>query len=152
MLWEILNAARDLGRVQEIASILIRYGFGGFVHGLGMGHALEQAGKVLHWQRAEEYVTLSTPQRVRRVLEELGPSFVKLGQILATRVDLFSAQYIAEFEKLQDQVPPIPFADLQSQLEEDLGGSIDEFFPEFEKQALASASIAQIHRAVLTDG
>ena len=152
MLWEILNAARDLGRVQEIASILIRYGFGGFVHGLGMGHALERAGKVLHWQRAEEYVTLDTPQRIRRVLEELGPSFVKLGQILATRVDLFSAPYIAEFEKLQDQVPPIAFADLQSQLEEDLGGSIDEFFPELEKQALASASIAQVHRAVLTDG
>jgi ubiquinone biosynthesis protein len=152
MLWEILNAARDLGRVQEIASILIRYGFGGFVHGLGMGHALERAGKVLHWQRAEEYVTLDTPQRVRRVLEELGPSFVKLGQILATRVDLFSAPYIAEFEKLQDQVPPIAFSDLQSQLEEDLGGSIDEFFPELEKQALASASIAQVHRAVLKDG
>ncbi len=152
MLWEILNAARDLGRVQEIASILIRYGFGGIVHGLGVGHALERAGKVLHWQRAEEYLTLDTPQRVRRVLEELGPTFVKLGQILSTRIDLFSAQYIAEFEKLQDQVPPVAFSDLQSQLEEDLGGSIDEFFQAFEKQPLAAASIAQVHRAVLTDG
>lgn len=152
MLWEILNAAGDLGRVQEIASILIRYGFGGIVHGLGMGHALERAGKVLHWQRAAEYVTLDTPQRVRHVLEELGPTFIKLGQILSTRVDLFSTQYIAEFEKLQDQVPPIAFADLQSQLEEDLGGSIDEIFLELDEQPLAAASIAQVHRAVLTDG
>jgi len=117
-----------------------------------MGHALEKAGKVLHWQSAEEYVTLDTPQRLRRVLEELGPTFVKLGQILATRVDLFSAQYITEFEKLQDQVPPIAFANLQSQLEEDLGGSIDEFFLKFEKHPIAAASIAQVHRAVLING
>ena len=75
-----------------------------------------------------------------------------MGQILATRVDLFSAPYIAEFEKLQDQVPSVAFADLQSQLEEDLGGNIDEFFLELEKQPLAAASIAQVHRAVLIDG
>lgn len=152
MLWEMLNAARDLGRVNDIASVLIRYGFGSFVRGLGMGKALERAGRVLHWQHVEEYVQLDTPQRIRRVLEELGPTFIKLGQILATRVDLFSPQYIAEFEKLQDQVPPMPFEELLPQLEEDLGGSIDEFFLEVERQPLAAASIAQVHKAVLKDG
>ena len=152
MLWEMLNAARDLGRVNDIASVLIRYGFGGFVRGLGMGKALERAGRALRWEHVEEYVELDTPQRIRRVLEELGPTFIKLGQILATRVDLFSPQYIAEFEKLQDQVPPMPFEELLPQLEEDLGGSIDEFFLEVEKQALAAASIAQVHKAVLKDG
>ncbi|MDO9167873.1 MAG: AarF/UbiB family protein [Methylobacter sp.] len=152
MLWEMLNAARDLGRVHDIASVLIRYGFGSFVRGLGMGKALERAGRVLHWQHVDEYVNLDTPQRMRRVLEELGPTFIKLGQILATRVDLFSPQYIAEFEKLQDQVPPMSFEELLPQLEEDLGGSIDEFFAHVDRQPLAAASIAQVHKAVLKNG
>ncbi|MDI1293545.1 MAG: AarF/UbiB family protein [Methylobacter sp.] len=152
MLWEMLNAARDLGRVHDIASVLIRYGFGSFVRGLGMGKALERAGRVLHWQHVDEYVNLDTPQRVRRVLEELGPTFIKLGQILATRVDLFSPQYIAEFEKLQDQVPPMSFEELLLQLEEDLGGSIDDFFSHVDRQPLAAASIAQVHKAVLKNG
>ena len=151
MLWEMLNAARDLGRVQDIATILIRYGFGGFVHMLGVGNVLERAGKALHWQQAEDYKILDTPQRVRRVLEELGPTFIKLGQILATRVDLFSPQYIAEFEKLQDAAPPVAFADLLDQLEEDIGGSIEETFLELDRTPLAAASIAQVHKAVLKD-
>ena len=132
----MLNAARDLGRAHDIASVLIRYGFGGFVRGLGMGKALERAGRVLHWQHVEDYVVLDTPQRVRRVLEDLGPTFIKLGQIMATRVDLFPPQYIAEFEKLQDQAPPVPFEELLAQLEEDLGGGIDEIFLEVETQRL----------------
>jgi len=152
MLWEMFNVARDLGRVQDIASILIRYGFGSFVNVLGIGTVLERAGRVLHWQHVEEYVNLDTPQRIRRVLEELGPTFIKLGQILATRVDLFAPHYIAEFEKLQDQVPPIPFEDLLSQIEEDIGGSIDEFFAAVDRQPLAAASIAQVHKALLKDG
>lgn len=152
MLWEMLNAARDLGRIQEIASILIRYGFGGIVYELGLGHFLEKAGKALHWHGAEEYKLLDTPQRIRRVLEELGPTFIKLGQILATRVDLFAPQYIAEFEKLQDEAPPVPFADLQKQLEEDLGDRVEDVFLELNKTPLAAASIAQVHRARLKDG
>ena len=152
MLWEMLNAARDLGRIQEIASILIRYGFGSLVHMLGVGHALEKAGRVLHWQGSEQHTVLDTPQRVRQVLEELGPTFIKLGQILATRVDLFSPQYIAEFEKLQDEAPPIPFSDLIDQLEEDVGGSIDDIFRNLDRQPLAAASLAQVHKADLSDG
>lgn len=152
MLWEMLNAARDLGRVQDIASVLIRYGFGGFVRILGVGSALERAGRVLHWQQAEEFTKLDTPQRIRRALEDLGPTFIKLGQILATRVDLFPPQYIAEFEKLQDQVPPVPFEELLPQIEEDIGGSIDDYFLEVDRQPLAAASIAQVHKAVLKDG
>ncbi|MDP2200637.1 MAG: AarF/UbiB family protein [Methylicorpusculum sp.] len=148
----MLNAARDLGRVHDIASVLIRYGFGSFVRVLGMGKALESAGKVLHWKHADEFNTLDTPQRIRRTLEDLGPTFIKLGQILATRVDLFPPQYIAEFEKLQDQAPPIPFDELLSQIEEDIGQSIDEIFSEVDRHPLAAASIAQVHKGVLKDG
>ncbi|NOT10725.1 MAG: ubiquinone biosynthesis protein UbiB [Methylococcaceae bacterium] len=152
MIWEMLNAARDLGRVQEIAAVLIRYGFGSFVRGLGVGSALERAGRILHWQHAEEFVKLDTPQRIRRALEELGPTFIKLGQILATRVDLFSPQYITEFEKLQDQALPLPFEDLLPQVEEDMGGKLEEFFLDVDRQPLAAASIAQVHKAMLLNG
>ncbi|MDD5274598.1 MAG: AarF/UbiB family protein [Methylovulum sp.] len=148
----MLNAVRDLGRIHDIASVLIRYGFGGFVRGLGMGEVLERAGKVLRWEHVDDYVKLDTPQRIRRVLEELGPTFIKLGQILATRVDLFPSQYITELEKLQDQAPPVPFDELLPQLEEDLGGHIDDFFLDVERQPLAAASIAQVHKAILKDG
>ncbi|NOQ36174.1 MAG: ubiquinone biosynthesis protein UbiB [Methylococcaceae bacterium] len=152
MLWEMFNAAKDLGRIHEIASILIRYGFGGFVQELGFRRFLEKAGKVLHWKSDQEHQVLDTPQRMRCALEELGPTFVKLGQILATRSDLFSPAYIAEFEKLQDAAPPIPFEELREQLEEDLGASVEEVFLSFDKKAFAAASIAQVHRARLKNG
>ncbi len=89
MLWQALSAARDIGRMQDIASVLIRYGFGDIVQRVGMAGALQRAGKVLHWKEGEELAQLKPPERVRRVLEELGPTFIKLGQVLATRVDLF---------------------------------------------------------------
>ncbi len=147
MIWEMLNAARDIGRVQEIAGVLIRYGFGSFVNLLGIGHALEKVGRTLHWQYAEENHKLDTAQRIRKVLEELGPTFIKVGQIMATRVDLFPPAFITEFGKLQDQAPPIPFDKLHAQLVEDLGGEIDEFFEYVDRTPLAAASLAQVHRA-----
>ncbi len=152
MLWEGLSAARDLGRLHDIASVLIRYGFGDVVRRLGLGSALEQTGKVLRWKDAEQYARMEPPQRVCQALQELGPTFVKLGQILSTRVDLFPPEWITEFEKLQDQVPPEPFDKLRPQLEEDLGAPPEEIFPYLDTQALAAASIAQAHRARLEDG
>ncbi len=152
MLWEMLNAARDLGRVQEIAGVLIRYGFGSMVHLLGIGQALEKVGRTLRWQHPENFSRLDTAQRLRRVLEELGPTFIKMGQILATRVDLFPPTYITEFEKLQDQAPPLPFAELLPQLEDDLGAKVEDVFLEVDRNPLAAASLAQVHRAVLIDG
>lgn len=152
MWWELLNAAKDLSRAQDVAAVLIRYGFGSFVHALGIGRALERVGKTLHWQHVEEFAKLDTPHRIRHVLEELGPTFIKMGQILATRVDIFSPAYISEFEKLLDEAPSLPFAELLPQLEEDIGGSIDEVFLEIDRQPLAAASLAQVHKAVLKDG
>ena len=119
MFLEAISAGKDLGRVHEIASILVRCGFGDIVRRLGLGHALEKAGKALHWKYAEETAALEPHQRARHALEKLGPTFVKLGQVLATRVDLFPPEWIAEFELLQDAAPPVPFAELRGQLEED---------------------------------
>jgi len=152
MIQNTLLAARDLGRLHEIASILIRFGFGDMVRRLGMGAVLEKAGKVLHWQEAKELAQLEPPARIRRAIEELGPGFVKLGQVLSTRADLFPPEYITEFCKLQDHVPALPFDKIIDQLEADIGGSIDEIFTSVDKNPLAAASIAQVHRATLKTG
>jgi ubiquinone biosynthesis protein len=152
MLLDVLGAAQDLGRLQQIASILIRYGFGDLARRLGLGQALERTGRLLHWNEAEELARLEPPQRFRRVLEDMGPSFVKLGQILATRIDLLPPEYIDEFAKLQDRVPPIAFETLKAQLEEDLGAPLDEVFAEVDPLPQAAASIAQVHRGWLKTG
>nr|BAD80990.1 2-octaprenylphenol hydroxylase of ubiquinone biosynthetic pathway [uncultured bacterium] len=152
MLWQALTAVRDLGRLHDIASILIRYGFGDMVRRMGLANALERAGRALHWNEAEELAHLPPPARVRRALEEMGPTFVKLGQVLATRVDLFEPEWIAEFGKLQDSAPPAPWADVRQQLIEDLGAPPEEVFAAFDPVPLAAASVAQVYRARLEDG
>jgi len=152
MFWETLRAARDLGRLHQIASILIRYGFADMVKRLGMSNVLEQAGKVLRWKDAEKMARMETHERVRRAIEEIGSTFIKLGQIMATRVDLFPPEWITELERLQNNVTPIPFDDLKLQLEEDLGAPPEEIFAAIDKHALAAGSIAQVHRATLENG
>lgn len=152
MLWQALSAARDIGRMQDIASVLIRYGFGDVVQRIGMAGALQRAGKALHWKEGEELARLQPPERVRRVLEELGPTFVKLGQILATRVDLFGPEWLEEFGKLQDHAPAVEWEQIEAQLTEDLGAPPEEVFDRVEREPLAAASLAQVHRAWLEDG
>lgn len=152
MLWQALTAVRDLGRLHQLASILIRYGFGDVVRRMGLANALERAGQALHWDDAGELAHMPPPARVRRALEEMGPTFVKLGQVLATRVDLFEPEWIVEFGKLQDSAPAAPWNDVHKQLTEDLGAPPEEVFAAFDPEPLAAASIAQVHRARLADG
>jgi ubiquinone biosynthesis protein len=152
MLFKALAAVRDLSRLHDIVAILIRYGFSDLVERMGLAHALERAGRVLHRDNNAEYAHLPAATRVRRALEEMGPTFVKLGQVLATRVDLFEPEWIAEFGKLQDSAPPVPYADIQQQLTEDLGAPPEQVFAEFDPVPLAAASIAQVYRARLEDG
>ncbi|KPJ90351.1 MAG: ubiquinone biosynthesis protein UbiB [Gammaproteobacteria bacterium SG8_11] len=152
MFWEGLITARDLGRLHDIASVLIRYGFSDFVQRMGVGTLLEKAGKILRLKEPTELTKMDTPKRVCSAMQELGPTFIKLGQILATRVDLFPPEWIAEFETLQDRIPPMPFDEISEQLQEDLGAPAQEIFPHLETEALAAASIAQVHKARLEDG
>lgn len=152
MLWQALASVRDFARLSEIASVLVRYGFGDMVRRLGLADLLERAGRALHWDDAGDYAHLPPPARVRRAMEELGPTFVKLGQVLATRVDLFEPEWIAEFSKLQDEARPVPWEAIRAQLEEDLGGPPEEVFAEFTPEPIAAASLAQVYRARLPDG
>lgn len=150
MLLQALVAVRDLSRLHDIAAILIRYGFGDLASRMGLTHALERAG--LRYKRAAEYAHLPASTRVRRALEEMGPTFIKLGQVLATRVDLFEPDWIAEFGKLQDSAPPVPYEDIRQQLFEDLGAHPEELFASFNTTPIAAASIAQVYQARLDDG
>lgn len=152
MIWETLNVMRDLPRLHDITSILIRYGMADIVRALGIGTLLERAGRFLHWKAQTDIVHLDAPVRVRRALEELGPTFVKLGQVMATRVDVFPPNWITEFEKLQSSVPPLPFEVLLPQLEAALGCSPHDVFLDLQTEAAAAASIAQVHHARLQDG
>jgi len=141
-----------MGRLNEIAGVLIRHGFGDSVRRLGLADRLERAGHALRWDHAADLARIEPPVQVRLAMEELGPTFVKLGQILAGRADLFGPDWIAEFEKLHSHVPALAFDVLRPQLREDLGGEPEVVFARFDVEPLAAASIAQVHRAQLQDG
>lgn len=153
MMWETLGTVRDLGRLQDIASVLIRWGFGDVVKRMGMAGVLEKAGRLLHWQAVEEgRLRMDVPTRLRCTLQDLGPTFVKLGQVLATRVDLLPPAWIDELGKLQNAVPALPWDAVLPQLREDLGADPEAVFARVEHEPLAAASLAQAHRAWLADG
>jgi len=152
MLQAAFGTMRDLSRLQEISSVLIRHGLGDIVQRLGVSGALERAGQILQWGASAESLKQEPPLRMRLALEELGPTFVNLGQVLATRVDLLPPDWIAELEKLHAEVPPVPFEQLLPELTVALGCSPFEVFAKLDTLAYASASIAQVHRATLQDG
>lgn len=152
MFLELIGAARDLKRLRDIAGILIRYGFADVVQRMELGSALESIGDTLNWTETDSLAQLPAHVRARRALEELGPTFIKLGQVLSTRVDLFSSEWIEEFERLQSEAPAVEFEILREQVEADLGGLPAEVFQSFDETPLAAASIAQVHAATLHDG
>jgi ubiquinone biosynthesis protein len=109
-------------------------------------------GSRLFRRSAEEVACLSPAERMRLALQELGPTFIKLGQLLSTRPDVIPKNYLEEFSKLQDQVPGFSFSQVRNQIREELGGEIEELFASFTEEPIAAASIAQVHGAFLETG
>src|SRR3954451_813744 len=129
---------RNLGRLSEIAQVAVRHGFGYAVDGRKAGDpAIEGTARGRH---------------LREMLDELGPTFVKFGQLLSTRPDVVPPDIIVELRGLQDDVRAFPYGDVERTIEEDLGLSIERLFLEFEETPLAAASIGQVHGAVLPNG
>ena len=145
---EPASKTRNLGRLSEIAQVAVRHGFGYFFE----RHRLTD----LIPGRSGPALVDGTPsqrgQHLREMLDELGPTFVKFGQLLSMRPDVLPPDIIAELRGLQDDVRPFPFEDVQRVIQEDLGEPIERLFTEFEPVPMAAASIGQVHRAVLPNG
>jgi ubiquinone biosynthesis protein len=136
-----------LWRIVGISRVLLKHGFGNVAE-------LILVKRPRRRKQGEKYLKVGfpSPRRIRLVLEELGPSFVKLGQLMSVRADLFPPDYIEEFKKLQDQVPPVPFNQIRGVVEDEIGRPISEVFPEFNPEPIAAASVAQVHLARLPAG
>ena len=146
------NTFKNLGRTREIIGILIKYGFEDIIANSTLRNFVPE-GRRLKWLRQERPVMDYTRwERIRMCAEELGPTFVKLGQILSNRPDMLPEPLIKELEKLQDNVPPFEFEKAKLIIERDIGKPLDEFFREFNEKPLASASIGQVHKARLRTG
>jgi len=142
---------QHLERYRVIAETLARHGLGVLLGASGIERYIpfhRSLARVAH--RSQHHY--STAAHVRLALEELGPTFVKLGQLLSTRPDLLPPTYLVELEKLQDGVPPVPRDTVRQVLEAELGGTVESAFATFDLTPLASASIGQAHAATLHDG
>ena len=146
------RAYRHLNRYRHILTVLFKYGFGDLVDILKIEQYLEIGLQMISRKRREQVEKLSRAERVRMVMEELGPTFVKLGQILSTRPDLISVEFIQELSKLQDNVPSFPCTEARQIIESELGRPLEDIFQHFEDKPLAAASIGQVHKAQLKDG
>jgi ubiquinone biosynthesis protein len=143
---------RHAARYRQVLGILIKYGFGEIAERVGVGRRLRAGFNRLRRGRPDDAGRVGAPRRARKMLEELGPTFVKLGQVLSMRPDLLPPEYLQELRKLQQAAQPFPFQEAREIVEKDLGRPLDEVFREVDRDPLAAASIAQVHRATLEGG
>jgi len=146
------STIKNINRLRQILNILIRHGFGELVSQLHVFRLYILGKRFLAPKSEDVRAHKSTPERLRLALEELGPTFVKLGQLMSTRADWFPDEWSTEFKKLQDKVPPFTFEQVRELVEKELGKPLTEVYASFDITPVASASIAQVHFATLKDG
>lgn len=138
-------------RYGQIIDVLQKYGFGYLVDQIGLTSFKDLTFSFIKRKKVE-HINIPKPVRVRMILEELGPTYIKLGQLLSMRHDIIPPAYVKEFSKLQDDVPQFDFVEVEEIIREELGHPIEELFDRFEKKPLACASIGQVHRAKIKNG
>lgn len=146
----LIKRRDELARFRYAIGVLFRYGFGYLLYELKLGEHLPIINRFVKGQK--ETKPLSVGDRLRLVCEELGPTFIKFGQLLSTRIDIIPPDVIRELVKLQDHAPPFPSETARKIIEEDLGKPANELFAEFSAEPIAAASIAQVHLATLHSG
>jgi len=146
-MFKIIKEVRDINRFREILTVLFEEGFDFLIAKIRLKHKVPLTKRLK--ARIEKKKKFSIEKRLRLTLERLGPTFIKFGQVLSVRPDLIPKSYIKELEKLQDRVPPFPYAIAKQQIKKELGKDINEIFLNFEKKPIASASISQVHKAIL---
>ncbi len=137
-------------RIAGISRVLVRHGFGNLTDWFGRFGI--NRNKRTGDKKNGSSAGFPSPERIRKILEELGPSFIKLGQLMSTRADIFPAPYIEELRKLQDQVPPVSFSEIQQVIEDELNLPLKSIFSECDAQSIAAASVSQVHAARLFTG
>src|SRR5436190_4228278 len=145
-------ATRSLGRLSEIAQVMVRHGFGYFLEAHKLTDLLPGRSAEARLAAVYEEGSSARGQHLRELLDELGPTFVKFGQLLSTRPDVVPPDIIAELRALQDDVRPFPFEQAEQVIEADLGLSLERLFLDFDPTPLAAASIGQVHCATLPNG
>ena len=140
---------RNLGRLSEIAQVAVRHGFGYFFERHRLTDVLPWTARV---EQSAEFGGSERGRHLREMLDELGPTFVKFGQLLSTRPDVVPPDIVAELRRLQDDVRPFPFEQARAMVEEELGLSLEQAFVRFDEVPIAAASIGQVHRAALPNG
>ena len=143
---------RHLNRYHRILRVLFKYGFNDLVDRLHIDQYLESGLQMINRKPREQISRLSRPERLRLVFEELGPTFIKLGQLLSTRPDLIPADFLDELAKLQDDIPSFTLDEVHAIFKEELGRYPEEIFHYFDTEPLAAASIGQVHRARMDNG
>ncbi|MDH3722858.1 MAG: AarF/UbiB family protein [Desulfobacteraceae bacterium] len=143
---------RNLNRYRQILAILFKYGFGDLIELLKIDQYIEVGLQLISRNRPKRLEKLSRAERVRMAFEELGPTYVKLGQVLSTRPDLIPIDFTQELSKLQDKVPPFSFNEAKMTVESEFSKPLEELFVFFSETPIAAASIGQVHKARLKDG
>ncbi|MDH3973776.1 MAG: AarF/UbiB family protein [Deltaproteobacteria bacterium] len=143
---------RNIQRLRVIVGVFMRHGLYSLMEMINLHVLIPVHRRIRKKKLSEKKDILSMPERIRLAFEELGPTFIKLGQLIASRPDLVPAEYCEEFNKLLDEVPPFPFLDVKRVIEDEFKVPVEEMYKEFNEKPVAAASIAQVHNALLHDG